>query len=267
MKNSVEYVIALLFLITGISCSNTEGHNDIIAFEAAKEINTSPQVESTTIVERKLIKTGEIRFETTDLDETRTIILKTIKKYNGYISSDREFQSGGRKSNTIVIRVPSQSFDTLLNEAIEGVKSLDVKEIDVQDVTEEFLDAQARLKTKKELELRYLELLKQAKNVKEMLEIEEQVGKLRSEIESIEGRLQYFKSQVAYSTLSITFYEHVPEESTVIIDFSSRFQEGWNNFIEFFLVLTSIWPFILILFGLIIGIKMYRKKKNTKESK
>ena len=73
--------------------------------------------------------------------------------------------------------------------------------IDSQDVTEEYIDITARLKTKKELEARYLELLKKANKVEEIVSIEKEIGNLRSDIESIEGRLRYINNAVAYSTL------------------------------------------------------------------
>jgi len=118
---------------------------------------------------------------------TRKQILESVDKYEGYIASDEEYKYKGGISNTIVIRVPAENFDELLADATKGVSKFDSKNITVKDVTEEFLDIQARLKTKKELENRYLELLKKAKSVPEILEVERQLGQLRADIESIEG--------------------------------------------------------------------------------
>ena len=74
-------------------------------------------------------------------------------------------------------------------------------------MTEEFVDLKARLKAKKELEDRYLQLLEQAKNVKEMLEIERELSNIREEIEAKEGRLQYLQNKVTLSTIYINFYK------------------------------------------------------------
>jgi hypothetical protein len=128
-------------------------------------------------------------------------------------------------------------------------------------VTEEFLDIQARINTKKELENRYLELLKKANSVTEMLEVEKQIGQLRTEIESIEGRLNYLKSKVSLSTLTIIFYQSIPNESEVGNKFKNGFKSGWNNLIWFFVFLTNIWPFILIGIGLTFVIKKWKKRK------
>jgi hypothetical protein len=212
-------------------------------------------------IERKLIKEGQVEFETDNLNATRKKIFEAVNKYKGYVSSDQEFKSPGRKSNTLIIRVPADNFDSLLSEATQGVKKFESKEIHVKDVTEEFIDIQARLKTKKEFELRYIDLLKQAKSVTEILEIEKQIGELRSDIESIEGRLKYLEDRVSFSTLTITFYESIPDETEFGQQFKNGFRNGWDNLIWFFVALTNIWPFILIVLGLVIGIRIYRRKK------
>jgi len=229
----------------------------------AEEEVIAPTTEQNTAesVERKLIKEGRVEFETGNLSATRKTIFEAVKKYKAYVSSDQEFKFPGRKSNTVVIRVPADNFDNLLSDATQGVDKFDSKEINVKDVTEEFLDIQARLKTKKELEHRFIELLKEAKNVIEILEIEKQIGQLRSDIESIEGRLKYLQDRVSFSTLTMTFYESIPNETQFGQQFKNGFRNGWDNLIWFFVVLTNIWPFILIGLALLIGLRVYRSKE------
>lgn len=247
-------------MLTIFGCApNQESSNMEMAAEKIAAPTTEQKTNET--VERKLIKEGRVEFETDNLYTTRKTIFEAVNKYKGYVSSDQEFKSPGRKSNTVVIRIPADSFDNLLSEATKGVEKFDSKEINVKDVTEEFLDIQARLKTKKELEQRYIDLLKQAKNVIEILEIEKQIGELRSEIESIEGRLKYLQDRVSFSTLTMTFYETIPNETEFGQKFKNGFRSGWDNLIWFFVVLTNIWPFILIGLGFIIGIRLYRKRK------
>jgi hypothetical protein len=230
--------------------------------EMAKEEIVAPtSANKVEQVERKLIKDGRVEFETESIKSTRKTVFKAVDKYKGYISSDQEYKSPGRSSNTIVIRVPAKDFDNLLNDATSGVDKFESKEINVKDVTEEFLDIQARLKTKKELESRFLDLLKQAKTVTEILEIEKQIGELRSDIESIEGRLKYLEDQVSLSTLTMTFYQSNPDETEFGRKFKNGFRNGWENLIWFFVFLTNIWPFILIGLGLIMGIRFYRRRK------
>src|SRR5690606_38732329 len=92
-----------------------------------------------------------------------------------------------------------------------------------------------------------------AKTVKEILEIERELGNLRADIESFEGRLKYLKDQVSFSTLGISFYELVAVEKDNKFGqkFIDGFASGWENLIWFFLGLTNIWPFILLIVVLI----------------
>lgn len=261
MKYLTEY-FGLIILLTIFGCAQ---NTDSAEMNMADEEMVAPTTEQKTAepVERKLIKEGRVEFEAENLNSTRQTIFEAVKRYNGYVSSDQEFKSPGRKSNTIIIRVPADSFDSLLSDATKGVDKFESKEINVKDVTEEFLDIQARLKTKKELEQRYIDLLKEAKNVTEILEIEKQIGQLRSEIESIEGRLKYLQNRVSFSTLTMTFYESIPNETAFGQKFKNGFRNGWISLIWFFVALTNIWPFVLIGLGLVAGIRIYRGKKRN----
>ncbi|MFY0673872.1 MAG: DUF4349 domain-containing protein [Bacteroidia bacterium] len=260
----LKHCLGLLLLFSFVACERNletpESGSFVLESSASKEANIESKAENPN--ERKLIKEGEVEFETNDLNETRTTILKAVNKYDGYVSSDQEYNYSGKKSNTLKIRVPSKNFDNFLNEATKGVEKFDDKVIEVKDVTEEFLDVEARLKTKKELEQRYIELLKEANNVIEVLEIEKQIGLLRSEIESIEGRLKYLQDRVSFSTLAVTFYELTAEEKGYGSKFSRGFSNGWENLVLFFVALVNIWPFILITIGIVLGIRLYRKRSN-----
>ena len=254
-------IIGLLILLLIFGCGKSEDASfEMVEEELEAEFEAAPQTEEINI-ERKLIKEGEVEFETNDMITARKLIFESINKYGAYISSDQEYKLIERISNTIVIRVPAKNFDSLLSDATKGVTNFDLKKTEVKDVTEEFLDIQARLKNKKELENRYLELLKKANSVTEILEVEKQIGQLRSEIESIEGRLNYLKSKVSLSTLTMTFYQLIPNETEFGNKFKNGFKSGWDNLIWFFVFLTNIWPFILIGIGLIFGIKMWSKRK------
>ena len=263
MKQIRNLVLPILILF--LSCA--EGNKNAKSISVAHKEMVAPTEAPTRnniSIDRKLIKEGNIEFETKDLDVTRKMIFEAVKKYNAYVASDVTYKSSVRNSNTIKIRVPAKNFDKLLNDTTKGVENFDRKDINVKDVTEEFVDIQARLKTKKELEQRYLDLLKQAKNVTEILEIEKQIGLLRSEIESIEGRLKYLQNQISFSTLTISIYENNPQTTKFGHKFKNGFKNGWNNLIRFFVFLINIWPFILISIGLIFGYKKYRRRKKKK---
>lgn len=263
MKRLPIIIILLAIVLLAFGCSK----NDKASFEIAdieQSMVSEPSEEQTTDIERKLIKEGSVEFETFDVNFTRKQIFASIEKYKAYISMDQEYKSVGRISNSIVIRVPANSFDLLLNDVTKGVTQFDHKNINVKDVTEEFLDVQARLKTKKELENRYLELLKKTNSVTEILAVEKQIGELRSDIESIEGRLKYLENKVSLSTLTISFYQKVSEETAFANKFADGFKNGWENLIWFLIFLINSWPFIVIGVGILFGVKLWRKRKRKK---
>lgn len=235
--------------------------------EKKQEPVSSPDEAPEEAVTQKLIREGTITFETASMAKTAEVISHAIKQYNGYVSAENGSTFSDRISNTTTIRVPVENFDSLLSAATRGIKDFDTKEITVKDVTDEYVDIQARLKTKKEMEHRYQELLQKANTVKDILEIEQQSGKLRADIESIEGRLRYLQNQVSYSTLTVTYYEIIPRRTAFMDSFKSGFRNGWNNFIYFLVVLANLWTFILIGIIAILGIRYYRKKKRGLHNK
>ena len=158
------------------------------------------------MLERQLIKEGSINFETHDIAETRQHIESLVQKYGAYISQEDERASSSRIYQNMTVRIPKAHFDVFVTELSGGVKKIDEKSITVQDVTEEFIDSTARLAVKKETEQGYLRLLNQAKTIKDILDIQNELQDIRSDIESIEGRLRYLKNSVNFSTLHISMY-------------------------------------------------------------
>ena len=214
-------------------------------------------------LDRKIIKEGEIHFETSDLDETRQRITASVTSLEGYISKENQYTYNDRISQTLEIRVPSGNFDKLIEDISKGVERFDMKRVQATDVTEEYLDIELRMRIKKETENRYRELLAKAQTVEEILSIEKQIGELRAEIESIEGRLKYLKDQISYSTLTVTFYEMVSTPVSFTSKLGVGLKNGWNNFIWFLIGLVNVWPFILLgSFG-VLGIIAYRKRRKA----
>lgn len=229
--------------------------------DISRPAEPSAESENESPVERKLITDGSISFEVENLRETRRRIGQLAETYEAYIASDQEYNAGDRISINMEIRVPAQNFDALLGGLEEEIRRLDNRQINVRDVTEEFVDIQARLRSKKELEARYAELLEQARAVSDMLEIERQMEQLRSQIESIEGRLRYLQDQVALSTLRLNFYERRPSDMQFGREFVDGLRSGWNNLVYFFLFTLRLWPFILLTAGLIWGLLRWRKRR------
>lgn len=216
--------------------------------------------------EQKIIRSANLKFQTDDISKTFGIVLGAVKKNGGTVQNDREGKDYGSVSRTLLVRIPAANFDAFLSEVSSGVAYFDEKEIASEDVTEEYIDIDSRIKTKKALENRYLELLKKANKVSEMLEVEAKLSEIREEIESKQARLDYLKNQVAMSSLSITFYKNTPGNAGATVSYAGRIgnalRSGVNGLSDFFIGLIEMWPFILILVALIVFFrKRWRRRK------
>jgi hypothetical protein len=218
-------------------------------------------LESTT--ERKIVKRGNIRFQTADINKTKSLISQTVQELNGYISNDNAYDYSDRFEHNLTIRVPADKFDMLLKNVSESVEKLDSKNIDVLDVTEEYIDIEARIKTKKELQDRYKEILKKATTVSEILTVEREIGSLQTDIESVEGRMKFLKDEIKFSTLTVTYYQKVTTSSSLGFFFELRdgFKSGWNGFLWFIIGVSYLWVFILVAVAVIYLIVRWRRKK------
>jgi hypothetical protein len=167
-------------------------------------------------------------------------------------------------SYTLIVRIPASKFDSFLNSATKDVHYFDHKQIDVKDVTAEYFDDETRLKTKKEIELRYRELLKKASTIKDILSVETELGTIRTEIESAEGQLKLLADQVQYSTLRIEFYKITSTPAVFTYQLSSAFSKGWENLLMMLILAVDVWPFILLGIGLWFGYAKVMKRKFAK---
>lgn len=207
-------IIALAFISILGACGeagNDNYNDDTVTAKSAnseslKDYAEEDYSDQPGIQNRQLIKSGSLQFETNNGEKTRETILNAIKTYKGLIVSDNTHDNEGEVEVHLSVQVPAKDFDALINAISDHAGELDYKNISISDVTEEYIDIQARISTKKQLEQRYLQILEKANTVQEMLEVESQLGILRGDIESYEGRLNYIKSRVAFSTLDITFY-------------------------------------------------------------
>ena len=215
-----------------------------------------------------LIKTGSLNFAVKDFDTAYQSIKTKIQNSNGYITSEN---SHGSKNTNLVIKVPVSDFHQLL-ELIEkeaDQEYLVTKSVNSQDVTEEYIDVESRIKSKKAIETRYLEILTKARNVTEILKVETQLGKIRTEIEQAEGRLQYLRNRSNYSTISLTIFEFQVsevkpvqpiEKPSLISKMKNSLIIGWGQVESLLLFLISNWFAIL----LASGVAYYAKRKYLK---
>ncbi|MEN8858514.1 MAG: DUF4349 domain-containing protein [Flavobacteriaceae bacterium] len=260
-----------------ISCGNEKYNDDVdlnetvvSSLQASADYNFESVVKKKSnakneeiSVNRKFIKNGRVVFKTDSISKTKSRINQLIKQFKGYVSSDNTSKNNTRINQYLTVRIPAKNFDAFLSELSKGVNEYDSKDITISDVTEQFYDLQSRLKNKKELEKRYLQILGKAKSVKEILEVEKEIGKLREDIESAEGRLKYLSSQIDLSTLTITFYKEIEAKTEKTNRFVEAFNDGIQAIKNFGIFLVSIWPFAILISIVYLIVRRKFKKRSS----
>lgn len=146
-----------------------------------------------------------------------------IKKYGGYVSQEQQSQDDYKIQNSVVIKIPVDQFDNAVNDITSDIVKLNQKNISSDDVATELVDGKARLEAKKQVRLRYLELLKQAKNMQEILDVQKEVNGIQEDIESVSGRIEFLNHSSQMSTINFTYYQVLnPSASTDKPDTFSR---------------------------------------------
>ncbi|WP_184548498.1 DUF4349 domain-containing protein [Mucilaginibacter sp. FT3.2] len=219
---------------------------------------------------KKIIKEGEIRFQAENLKLARQQIGSKLQDLGGYVAEENETTNNDshQKEYNLKIRVPSPNFDKFLESLSASADYIDTKNIRRRDVTTEFIDIETRLKNKQLLESRYLDLLKRSTKTSNLLQIEDKLTEIRTDIESTQGELNYLTSQVTYSSLDITFYHKLTAQAADE-QFSYRLKtalaEGWNILQGLFFTIITIWPLVITGLATYWIFKKWMKKRGSKK--
>ena len=205
---------------------------------AAKSIQpTSPVENSTdqTIIQspdKRVIKTGTIDMRVNSVEKAISEIRAIAQTHGGNEMSSDFSKNGTYKNGYIIIKVPvNQYVETF--EQIKRIAPLVTHESSqAQDVTAQFIDLESRLKNKKEHEDRLRTFFDKADNVTELIQVERELARVRTEVEQMEGQLKYLKDQTQYSTI----HTSLMEDSNIVVSDSWRplqvMKDSFNTLIE-----------------------------------
>ncbi|PXX97073.1 hypothetical protein DF185_18805 [Marinifilum breve] len=281
MKNSLYLLLLFAAMIT--SCNQADNSDGILALSEMAEEELVPitrqqggaplmPIDNKEVVKKKIIKDGRIGLKVTNVDAAKARVDSVVKLYGAYYSNENLNNTDWETIYNLTVRIPSVHFESFISAIEQGKGEVLYKEIDARDVTEQFIDLETRLQNKRAYAKKYKDLLKRAKTVKEILEIEEKIRYIEEEIESTSGRLKYLGDLVDYSTLKLNIhkkkdFKYNPDKRD---KFSERIKQslskGWYGFVDFLLDLVMIWPFWIIIVLIIYLLKrIRRKRKQNKE--
>jgi hypothetical protein len=216
-------------------------------------------------VESKVIKTGYVTLEVSDVAGTVETLKAMAAAKGGYLSSTNVQKNyNDRLSGTVVMRIPQAEFENTL----AGVKAIGtVKSASTQgeDVTEEYVDLQAQRTSYQNQLVQYNEIMKKAVKVSDVIEIQAQIDRVQTELNRLDGRLKYLNSRVDLSTITVNLQEPEPVGGQTGHNFVSTINEGIAGFlgmIDAIIILFFTLLPVLILGG--IGYYAYRWNKARK---
>ena len=229
---SVSAIIFLFFFACSGGGTDADTSRDAAFQSEALRVEGAEQANKVE-TEQKRIKNGNIDFETKSIEKSQQQVSELVSRFNGYISDQDQHNYTDRIEYSLQARIPADTFDDFFQSIIDIAHRVENQHISVEDVTQEFIDVESRISTKKELEERYMELLTKASTVEDMIQIERELGTLRSDIESMQGRLNYLKDQTRFSTVTISFFETHTKDFGFFSKFSQAITDVWQGFLRF----------------------------------
>jgi hypothetical protein len=240
LKKKIRWVsvlcMSLLLFITGCSASSGEDNSakknertttemdtaqsngseqaDLFANEIGKAEKTTDTAKIK-VQNQMVIYQADIQMRVKKFDQTVRSLEEKVLKYGGYITESNVSKEGNEQvSGSIKIRIPQKNFQAFLHDAESQAAEVLQRNITGQDVTEEYVDLESRLKSKKIVEERLITFMKGAVKTEDLLKISADLAVVQEEIEAIEGKMKFLENQTSLSTVNITLYENkviVPE--------------------------------------------------------
>lgn len=215
------------------SVTSTGGRDEQVSLASATAVQAASLA-----AERKVIRNSDLTIETDAPNEGLRKITSIAEAHGGFVVTSEFKQSEGSgqtrpsQTVTVVARVPSSQFGSAL-EQIRGAGNRVIQEkVSGQDVSEEYLDIEARIRTKKALEAQFLEIMKQARKVSDALEVQSQLADVRTEIERLEGRRRFLENQSALSTITTTLQMPQPIVATTSSGFGATIKHTFGDAVD-----------------------------------
>jgi hypothetical protein len=191
---------------------------------------------SVAAADRKIIRNGDLTIETDSPIDGQHKITSIAESRGGFVVTSEfkhnEAANQSKPTVTVVVRVPSPQFAATLDQIRDIGGRVIQQKVTGQDVSEEYLDLEARIRTKKALESQFLEIMKQARKVSDALEVQTQLADVRTEIERFEGRRRFLENQSALSTITVTLQMPMPLVAATTTGFGQSIKQAFGDAVD-----------------------------------
>ena len=154
-------------------------------------------------MERKIVRNAQMSIVVDDVDAVVSRVTGLVAAQQGFVVHSSRFGTGEEERASMSFRVPSEELDSVLAQIREWATTVDNEQTSARDVTEEFIDTEARLNSLKATEAKYLDLLTRAETVEETLNVQRELENVRYRIESSEGRLRFLRQTTSLSLVNL----------------------------------------------------------------
>jgi hypothetical protein len=216
-------------------------------------------------VETKIIKTGQVTIEVAQVPEAIDRVRDIATSNGGYLSTSSVYTSeNDRKTGYVVIRIPAERFDTVMQALAPLGKVLSSSE-QRSDVTEQYVDLTIQNESYHTQLENYYRLMAKATDVEDIIKIQAQIDQITMSINQIEGRLRYLNSQIDLSTITVNLQEPEPVGGETGYNIVTAINEGIAGFFgmisAIIILVFTVIPLIII--GIIVYViyRYYKKRK------
>jgi hypothetical protein len=286
---SLALLVSMLLVVLGLTSCNrsdermtnaapqTVADKSEVQLKQVSLTDTEKIEETFAALDRKIIRNADLTMEVDSTTDTQHRIVSIAEAHGGFVvtseAKQRESVEPAKRTLDIrlVVRVPENHFGAALDQ-IRGLSSnLKEEKVTGQDVTEEFIDLEARIKTQKALELQFLQIMKQAGKIVDALEVQRQVADVRTEIEKLEGRKRFLENRSSLSTISV----NIQTPSPIVVS-TTGFRHGLREavsdsvefgsgivifFVRFVIVMLPLFVLVLLPGALILRYFMRRARR------
>jgi Domain of unknown function (DUF4349) len=194
-----------------------ESASEAVAMNSAAEAS-SAETPATELANRKLIRNANIELEIVSFDDAVQKITAFAHEERGYVATtNSQKQANGKLRGQVIVKVLPENLDRFLQK-IRRLGELKNQTLGTEDVTKSYFDTDARLKNARVMEQRLIEMLQtKAGKVSDLLQVERELGRVREDIEKMQGELKYWDSQVQFATVTISLAEKDMEEPAAFL--------------------------------------------------
>lgn len=229
-------------------------------------------------IDRKIIRNADLTIEVPSPTETQHSIVSIAEAHGGFVVTSEAKQRDGNEPTKrtldikLVVRIPENQFGGALDKIRGLASNLSHENVTGQDVTEEFIDLEARIKTQRALEVQFLQIMRQAGKIVDALEVQRQIADVRTEIERLEGRKRFLENRSSLSTITVNIQAPKPIITVTETGFRQSVREAISEsveigsgivlfFVRFAIVMIPISLLVLLPCGLLVRYFMRRLKR------